>query len=89
MDQGAEGQATPPGAAQVRHLHAPVALRLTLAPRQQPTGSNVRLWKEREKRTEAGQTIKVFRVKGGKGNQNWVLITKYVLGGGPFQINLS
>ena len=44
MDQGAEGQAATPRGRQVGHRHIPVALCLLLAPCQQSTRSNLRLW---------------------------------------------
>lgn len=42
VNEGTQGQATLPGGAEVGDLHSPVALSLFLAPRQQPTGPDLR-----------------------------------------------
>lgn len=47
MDEGAQGQAAPPGHGQVRDADVPVSLRLPLAPAQQLTGSSDGFWNGR------------------------------------------
>lgn len=45
VDEGTEGDATFPRRCQVRDGHIPVALRLFLAPGEQPRRSDLRLYK--------------------------------------------
>lgn len=50
VDEGAEGHAALPRGRQVRDGHIPVALRLLLAPGEQPRRSDLRLCVQRETR---------------------------------------
>lgn len=50
VDEGAEGDAALPRGRQVRDGHTPVALRLLLAPGEQPRRSDLRLCRQNKKR---------------------------------------